>query len=140
MELNLATPALLFPAVSLLLLAYTNRFLTLATLIRNFGKSRERSTLLQIQNMRKRIQLIKRMQEYGVISFFFCVLCMLALYLGYQQAAGWVFGVSLLCLMYSLILSVIEIRISIQALDVHLDAVKEEREALDKPEQASKSE
>lgn len=38
MEISLTTPALLFPAISLLLLAYTNRFLTLAGLIRNLYK------------------------------------------------------------------------------------------------------
>jgi Protein of unknown function (DUF2721). len=34
MEINLTTPALLFPAISLLLLAYTSRFLALAALMR----------------------------------------------------------------------------------------------------------
>ena len=66
--------ALLFPAISLIMLAYTNRFLTLATIIRNFSKEeRDDNTQAQIKNLRLRIQLIKRMQIAGVGSFFLCV-------------------------------------------------------------------
>jgi hypothetical protein len=34
-QLSLTTPALLFSAISLLLLAYTNRFLAYASVVRN---------------------------------------------------------------------------------------------------------
>jgi hypothetical protein len=126
MQITLATPAMLFPAISLLLLAYTNRFLTLATVIRNFNKSdTSQSVSKQIANLRKRIQLIKSMQEAGAVSFFVCVLAMLAIYLDYQTIGSWIFAFSLVCLMYSLLLSVREIRISVEALDVHLDSIKE---------------
>ena len=122
MSIDLATPAMLFPAISLLLLAYTNRFLTLATVIRNFeGKDADGSIQQQINNLRRRIQLIKRMQEAGAVSFFLCVLSMLGIYLQYQVVGSWVFAASLVFLMYSLWLSVREIRISVEALDVHLD-------------------
>lgn len=121
MNITLTTPAMLFPAVSLLLLAYTNRFVTLATIIRNFRKDQQEGHVEeQIANLRKRIQLIKRMQEAGVLSFFFCVLSMLAIYLEYWLVGGWIFALSLLFLLYSLWLSVLEIRISVEALDVHL--------------------
>ncbi|GAA0363960.1 DUF2721 domain-containing protein [Bowmanella denitrificans] len=122
MNITLTTPAMLFPAISLLLLAYTNRFVTLASIIRNFEDSSD-STHKQIANLRKRIQLIKRMQESGVASFFLCVLSMLAIYLNYQLAGSWIFGVSLILLLWSLWLSVAEIRISVEALDVHLQSL-----------------
>lgn len=126
MQITLATPAMLFPAISLLLLAYTNRFLTLATVIRNFGEEdATKSVSKQIINLRKRIQLIKSMQEAGAVSFFVCVLSMLAIYLSYQIVGSWLFAFSLICLMYSLWLSVREIRISVEALDLHLDSIKE---------------
>jgi hypothetical protein len=125
LTITLATPAMLFPAISLLLLAYTNRFLTLATVIRNFSESdQDEGISKQIANLRKRIQLIKSMQEAGAVSFFVCVLSMLAIYLSYQTAGSWLFATSLVCLLYSLLLSVREIRISVEALDVHLDTVK----------------
>mgnify|MGYP001487430841 CR=1 FL=1 len=125
MTIDIATPAMLFPAISLLLLAYTNRFLTLATIIRNFSKEKwDQNTTAQIQNLRQRIQLIKRMQIAGVVSFFLCVLSMLAIYLSYQIAGNWIFAASLVCLMYSLWVSVREILISVEALDVHLDGIK----------------
>ena len=125
MKIDIVTPAMLFPAISLLLLAYTNRFLTLATIIRNFSKEeRDESTLAQIKNLRKRIQLIKRMQIAGVSAFFLCVVSMLAIYLTYQQVGNWVFAASLVSLLYSLWTSVREILISVEALDVHLNGIK----------------
>ena len=125
MKIDIATPAMLFPAISLLLLAYTNRFLTLATIIRNFSKEeRDDNTQAQIKNLRLRIQLIKRMQIAGVGSFFLCVVSMLAIYLTYQQIGNWVFAASLVSLLYSLWMSVREILISVEALDVHLDGMK----------------
>ncbi|WP_438865206.1 DUF2721 domain-containing protein [Neptunicella sp.] len=121
MMITLTTPAILFPAISLLLLAYTNRFVTLASIIRTFDSTEiSESAQKQIANLRKRIQLIKRMQEAGAASFFLCVLAMLAIYSEYQQLGSWIFGGSLVLLLYSLWMSVWEIRISVEALDVHL--------------------
>ncbi|WP_018983321.1 DUF2721 domain-containing protein [Salinimonas chungwhensis] len=125
MTIDIATPAMLFPAISLLLLAYTNRFLTLASIIRNFSKEKwDENTEAQIQNLRQRIQFIKRMQIAGVVSFFLCVLSMLAIYLTYQIVGNWIFAASLICLLYSLWMSVREILISVEALDVHLNGIK----------------
>jgi hypothetical protein len=127
LEITLTTPAMLFPAISLLLLAYTNRFVTLAGLIRNFDKNNDdESVHMQIENLRKRIQYIKRMQESGVLSFFFCVLSMLAIYLQYNVVGGWIFALSLILLLYSLWISVKEIHISVEALDVFLKSFKSE--------------
>lgn len=127
MKIDIATPAMLFPAISLLLLAYTNRFLTLATIIRNFAdQDWDENTQAQIKNLRLRIQLIKRMQIAGVSSFFLCVVSMLAIYLTYQQVGNWVFAASLVALLYSLWMSVREILISVEALDVHLDGLKKD--------------
>lgn len=124
MSIDISTPAMLFPAISLLLLAYTNRFLTLANLIRHFSKDDYNdNTTAQIRNLRRRTFLIKRMQEAGVISFFLCVLSMLAIYLTYQTVGNWLFGASLVALLYSLLQSVREIRISLEALEVHLEGM-----------------
>ncbi|MGL4476609.1 MAG: DUF2721 domain-containing protein [Shewanella sp.] len=118
--LSLTTPALLFPAISLLLLAYTNRFFSLAALIRNLSSGKVPVQDAQIKNFRQRISLIRRMQESGVVSFALCVLCMMMIYLGFNKSGSLVFGASLLLLLYSLILSVVEIRISVDALNIHL--------------------
>lgn len=125
MEITLTTPAMLFPAISLLLLAYTNRFIGLANIIRAFNnEQQDENTQAQISNLRERIQIIKRMQESGTLSFFLCVASMLALYLGYSTPGSWVFATSLVFLLYSLWLSVKEIQISVEALDVHLEKYK----------------
>ena len=84
MEFTLTTPALLFSAISLLLLAYTNRFLALASIIRGMKKqyleSKDENLLGQMANLRRRIFYIRNMQGCGIISFFFCVLCMFLMF------------------------------------------------------------
>ncbi|NJK93096.1 MAG: DUF2721 domain-containing protein [Blastochloris sp.] len=120
----MSTPALLFPAVSLLLLAYTNRFLTLANLVRSlysdYKKSPDSSVLAQIKNLGLRIQLIRGMQGCGVLSLLFCTLSMFLIYLGYSQGAAAVFGLSLLLMIVSLFFSIWEIHISTVALEILL--------------------
>ena len=129
MEINLATPALLFPAISLLLLAYTNRFLTLANLTRElyarYREEREPRVKGQLLNLRYRIGIIRSMQILGVASFFGCVLCMLLLFAGFPVVATWVFGVSLLLLLASLALSLRELIVSIDALMLQISDLDE---------------
>ena len=120
LHISLTTPALLFPAISLLLLAYTNRFFSLAALIRQLSNDSKPIHSDQIKNLRQRIIIIRKMQEAGVTSFAMCVFCMILIYTGFNQIGSLVFGLSLLLLLYSLILSVIEIRISVDALNIHL--------------------
>ncbi len=124
MTLDLTTPALLFPAISLLLLAYTNRFLALASLIRTLHGQHKDSPdeliMSQIANLRRRINLIRDMQAIGVLSLFLCVLCMFVLFAGEILMGQLLFGMSLLLLMWSLWLSIVEIRISVKALDLQL--------------------
>ncbi len=120
MHVSLTTPALLFPAISLLLLAYTNRFFALAALIRTLSNGEKPVHKDQIKNLSQRIRIIRRMQEAGVSSFALCVLCMIFIYIGFNKTGSVIFGASLLLLLYSLILSVIEIRISVDALNIHI--------------------
>lgn len=125
MELTLTTPALLFPAISLLLLAYTNRFLALAALIRDLnGKYKEKHDpiiLAQILNLRKRIKIIRNMQIFGVSAFFLCVLSMFSIFRRKLFLGEVSFGVSLILLMTSLALSIYEVQISIKALTLEID-------------------
>jgi hypothetical protein len=126
MQISINTPALLFPAIKLLMLAYTNRFLALANLIRNLHTRYKQSPLdktsiiNQIHSLRKRIRYIKNMQAFGVISFFLCVLCMMSIYLEYETFSFVIFGLSLASLMLSLALSITEIFMSTKALEIEL--------------------
>jgi hypothetical protein len=124
-ELTLTTPALLFPAISLLLLAYTNRFLALAALMRDlyarYRQAPDPKIKRQLANLRYRIVIIRNMQVCGVASFFGCVLCMFVLLSGYQAAGAWIFGASLLLLLVSLALSLREIQVSIDALTLQIE-------------------
>lgn len=125
MELTLTTPALLFPAISLLLLAYTNRFLTLAALMRDlsarYQTSKDPLFYRQLLNLRYRIIIIRNMQVCGVASFFGCVLSMFILFTGQRIIGTWVFGASLILLLISLALSLREIQVSIDALMLQID-------------------
>ncbi len=125
MELMLTTPALLFPAISLLLLAYTNRFMTLAALIRDlydrYKAHPDAKIKGQLANLRYRIVIIRNMQTFGVASFFFCVLCMFLQFAGQLTLGKWIFGVSLILLLVSLALSLREIQVSIDALSLQIE-------------------
>lgn len=130
MTIELTTPALLFSTISLLLLAYTNRFLTLATLVRNLhAQYKEKPNTViwgQIHNLRVRIRLIRDMQAFGVLSLLLCVVCMFILFLGWQIIGKWIFAISLICMSISLLLSLREIQISVGALDLHLQDIEDE--------------
>jgi hypothetical protein len=123
-NMTLTTPALLFPAISLLLLAYTNRFLTLAQVIRQLhpGKSGPVTELAmrQLGGLKRRIGLIKLMQGFGVMSFLLCALSMFALFMELQTAGKVLFGLSLLALAVSLLVSLWEVLVSTEALNIVL--------------------
>jgi len=134
MDITLTTPALLFPALSLLMLAYTNRFLGLSTVIRNlyadYQKSPDPNLLGQIDNLRYRVILIRNMQIVGAASILGCVVCMLALFFGLIELGKVIFIASLILLVISLALSIRELQISVGALELHLSALEdEERQA-----------
>lgn len=124
MDLTLTTPALLFPAISLLFLAFTNRFLTLANLMRElyarYKKEPDPKIKGQLKNLRYRIIIIRNMQIWGVASFLGCVLCMFVLFAGQIILGKWIFGASLICLLISLVLSLREIQVSIDALTLQI--------------------
>lgn len=123
-ELTLTTPALLFSAVSLILLAYTNRFLSYAQLVRTLKEQHlqhpSKVTRAQIDNLRRRLHLTRTMQILGVSSLFLCVVTMFLLYVGFFVLSAYVFGVALLLLIGSLGVSIWEIQISVRALEIHL--------------------
>lgn len=123
-ELTLSTPTLLFSAVSLILLAYTNRFLSYAQLVRilkeQYVKQHSEVTAAQIANLRKRLYLTRSMQVLGISSLFFCVISMFLIYIGLHDLSVYVFGLALLLLIASLGVSIWEIQISVNALKIHL--------------------
>ncbi|UTF51332.1 DUF2721 domain-containing protein [Desulfomicrobium sp. ZS1] len=127
MDITLTTPALLFSTLSLILLAYTNRFLALGSRIRalhdRYQSSHGKSLLAQIESLRLRVNLIRLMQLYGVLSLFLCVLCMFFLFAGLVIMGKFLFGLSLLALLVSLGLSTREIHISTQALNIQLESL-----------------
>ena len=123
-ELTLTVPALLFPAISLILLAYTNRFLSYAQLVRTLKEQHlqhpSKVTRAQIDNLRRRLHLTRTMQALGVSSLFLCVVPMFLLYVGLVLLSAYVFGLALLLLIASLGVSLWEIQISVKALEIHL--------------------
>ena len=123
-ELTIITPTFLFSAISLILLAYTNRFLSYAQLVRNlkdkYMLDHSAITKGQIMNLRKRLVLTKYMQLCGVVSLLICVATMFLIYLGLQLIAAYMFVLALLLLITSLGLSVWEIQISVKSLKLYL--------------------
>jgi hypothetical protein len=130
MEITFTTPALLFPTVSLLMLAYTNRFLTLATIIRNlhdrYKAENDENILGQIANLRYRIYLIRDMQIFGLLSLLFCVISMFALFAGWITGGQWSFAMALILMIVSMVISLRELQISVGALDLLLAELEED--------------
>ena len=128
-ELTLITLSVLFSAVSLILLAYTNRFLAYAQLVRTlkdrYEQDRSAVTQAQIENLRKRLNLSRLMQVFGTVSLFLCVVTMFVIYIGLSLTAIWIFGLALLALIVSLGLSIWEIIISSRALELYLGNMKQ---------------
>ncbi|MDY3069322.1 MAG: DUF2721 domain-containing protein [Parabacteroides sp.] len=122
--IDLTTPSLLFSAISLILLAYTNRFLAytnvIRTLVEKHRKEKDPHDIAQIANLRKRLSLIRAMQIFGITSLLLCVVAMFFVYISIQIVAAWIFGIALLSLAVSLGLCIWEINISVKALDIHL--------------------
>ncbi|PQJ72336.1 DUF2721 domain-containing protein [Polaribacter butkevichii] len=131
-ELTLTTPAVLFSAISLIMLAYTNRFLAYAAVIRNlhdiYLERQDHSLLRQIKNLKLRLNLTRWMQIFGISSLLFCVVTMFLIYVHLNTMAVWVFGLALILLIISLSLLIKEIQISTQALQHHIADIEEHLE------------
>jgi hypothetical protein len=129
MDFNLQTPTLLFSAISLLMLAYTNRFVVIANLIRDLYAKHTANpsdiTYDQLVNLRKRMRIIRDMQVVGGLSFFFSVLSLLLMLMNRYMWAQWSFGISVVLLLISLALLIAELQISVNALNIQLKDFKE---------------
>ncbi|MCB0424566.1 MAG: DUF2721 domain-containing protein [Mangrovimonas sp.] len=127
-ELTLTTPALLFSAISLIMLAYTNRFLAYAAVVRNlhdkYLEKKDKRYIKQIENIKKRLYLTRSMQIFGISSLLLCVLTMFLIYIEQQTLAVWIFGVALVLLIISLFLLILEIQISVKALEHHISDIE----------------
>lgn len=130
MDISLTTPALLFPTISLLMLAYNNRFTTLATVIRNlhrqYQSAPDRGLLGQIENLRYRVYMIRNMQIFGVMSLLLCVVSMFALFAGWTAGGKWSFAIALILMIISMVISLRELQISVGALDLLLMELEQE--------------
>ncbi len=129
MELTVNIPALLFPAISLIMLAYTNRFLALSSRVRvlhdKYQVQEQRHLIFtQIKNLKYRLKLIRNMQTYGVASLLFSIVSMFFIYIQYQRVAQFIFAVSLISFSWSIILSLIEIRLSTKAIEIELSDIE----------------
>ncbi|MAT54937.1 MAG: hypothetical protein CMN32_10700 [Saprospirales bacterium] len=133
MQINFTTPALLFPAISLLILAYTNKFLAIASLIRNlhsqYQKQHEEVLLQQIATLQRRVFYIRMMQLFAILSFLMCFVCMFMLYFELQHLATTTFALSLLMMIISLGISLVEIAVSSGALNLLLKGIEEDLKA-----------
>ena len=125
--LDLTTPSLLFSAISLILLAYTNRFLSYASVVRAVKEKHQQThdpkDIAQIANLRKRLYLTRSMQILGILSLLLCVIAMFFIYVSWQVFAAWIFGIALLLLAASLCVCIWEINISVKALEIHLEDI-----------------
>jgi hypothetical protein len=126
--MTFSTPALLFSAISLFMMAHTNRFLALAKLIRDhvelYDKTKEDRILRQIKNFKIRLKVIKYSQITAILSFLLCVVSMFFIFLEKLIGAEISFGISLVFLFVSLIFSLHELLLSIGALNIEMERIE----------------
>ncbi len=124
MQLTLSIPALLFPAISLSMLAYNARYLAIAALIRQLHKQYQekasRGLGIQVRQLERRLKIIKNMQAVAILSFLFSAITMFLIYIEQEFWANLIFGISLFALMVSLVLSLIEVQLSTNSLTIQL--------------------
>jgi len=125
MGISITTPGLLFPAISLLMLSHTNRFLALASLIRTLldkyqKEEGQEHIKVQIQNLRSRLRMIRTMQIFGVLSFLLCAVCLYCIMLNWEMTANTLFILSIFCFIISLLVSLREIMHSLKALEIEM--------------------
>lgn len=127
LDITINSPALLFPAISLIMLAYTNRFLALASVVRNLHdryknrNDQEKSTIhAQLKNLKLRLRIIKNMQILGVLSFLLAIVCMYLIYVNSMEVARYVFAMSMITFAASLVLSLMELLQSTKSLEIEL--------------------
>jgi hypothetical protein len=127
-ELTLTTPALLFSAISLIMLAYTNRFLAYTNVVRSlhdkYIENKNSALIKQIKNIKQRLYLTRSMQIFGISSLLLCVVTMFLIYVGLNTFATWTFGLALLLLILSLAFLIVEIQISVKALEHHISDIE----------------
>lgn len=127
---DLQTPTLLFPALSLLILAYTNRFLGITQVIRVLHAdlqkdiSNDQFYMGQINSLTKRIKLIINAQHFGIFSLMLCVVSMFCM-LWNKNTSIVFFFLALGSLFVSLIFVIKELSISQHALNYILDDCKQ---------------
>ena len=129
MDISINTPALLFPAITLVMLAYTNRYIAIASTVRalhdNYGKYENKRIIHgQIKSLRYRLKLIKSMQILGVFSFLCCIVCMYCIYAELFFMAHFSFAVGIISFAISLLISLNEINLSTKAIELELSDIE----------------
>lgn len=126
MNLELSTPALLFPAIAILMLGYVNRYIGAANVIRSFKKDydsgyKHNDLTKQLNILKKRIELMRGMLLVGASSLILACLSMLFIFVNNQLAGKGAFGLSLLGLVLSLFASLYETSLSNRSLILEID-------------------
>ncbi len=125
MDIAITTPALLFPAISVLFLAYSNRFLAIASRIREqhnlFNKTQSPVAKKQIDSLRLRIRFIVAMQVLGVVGIICCTIAMGLIFYGLQYPGNITFAFSMIFIVLSLLASISELLLSTKALNIELE-------------------
>lgn len=128
MEFTLTTPTVLFPAVTVMLLVYTNRFISISNLIRDLKKQYDsepsESIILQIQSLRRRVLLMRNMQWLAVLTLFLSVISIFCIFESRPELAKKIFVVGMVSLIASLFLSLREIHLSINAIDIEMKSIE----------------
>ena len=128
-------PAILFPAIPLMMVNFGNRYSSLSTLIRKIHdelinkktSTNDRSAiryLAQIKILRQRLVLNRLMQTTASLSFLVNLMSIFFAF-KYQEYFINTFLFAVLLFSVSIIIYIYELQIAVQALDKHLEDLEE---------------
>lgn len=132
MTLTLNEPALIFPAIAILMLGYINRYIGTAGVIRTFKKDydsgyKHNNLTKQLDILKKRIELSRLMLTSASSALLFACLSMYLIFQDMQDAGQIIFGLSLIAMIISLIFSLYETSLSNKSLLIEVsDVIKKE--------------
>ena len=127
-------PALLFPAIPLMMISFGNRYTSLASLIRKIhdlivlnkhSKKTAGHYLDQITILTKRLKLVRAIQTLSGLSFLSNLFSIFASYLEEYQLALNSFGLGVLIFAIAILMFIYEIQLSTRALSKHLEDLKD---------------
>ena len=133
MELGYSTIALLFPAIPLMFLVYSNTPTHVGARLRELFEAVSRGEVTgneykrvseEAEYLAKRLSLLRSAQMLSGLTFLFNLLTLASIYMEQQVFAQYLFGCAVIIMMLSILLYLMEISTTVRAVGLILNKIK----------------